>query len=451
MSNVRWLIWAVAAGLFAGLAYSLSPLTVWAAVTFVVMLRAAGRGLSPDEHVWFVRLVVLAFLLRIVAVAVLFLVSPHDSQGSGILFGDEAYALSRSWRMRNVLLGVPQLKYDYVTAFEGYGRSNYLWVMTYIQMLVGPAPYGLRVVNTLLYIMAVVYLFHLTRAAFGPPPAFGGLIVLLFLPTLFFWSISLLKESLYFVLTVLVLAAVVGGVRSRAWAVRAALAAAVVAGLWALRDLRDGGVVLAVSGLALGFAVLLVTRRAWTAGVAVATVLLALLAVAARPALRQSFAEWTRPAVSAHAGHVFTVGHAYKLMDEGYYVKPEPSPHEFDLTPAESARFVVRAVVSYFLVPLPWKVATNGELTYLPEHMFWYALILLVPAGAIAGFRRDPLVTCLLIAYVLPTAAVVALTTGNVGTLIRHRTLIVPYLVWVSAVGFCVLMRRLLPRGGLAS
>ena len=49
----------------------------------------------------------------------------------------------------------------------------------------------------------------------------------------------------------------------------------------------------------------------------------------------------------------------------------------------------------------------------------------------------------LLIASVLPTALVVAMTTGNVGTLIRHRTLIVPYLVWISAMGLPWMMRRL--------
>ena len=108
---------------------------------------------------------------------------------------------------------------------------------------------------------------------------------------------------------------------------------------------------------------------------------------------------------------------------------------DFDLTPGQAARFVVRAVISYIVMPLPWQMETRGELSYLPEQLFWYMLLLLAPFGAIVAVRRDPIVGSLLIAYVLPTAAVVALTTGNVGTLIRHRTLIAPYLVWVSALG----------------
>ena len=43
----------------------------------------------------------------------------------------------------------------------------------------------------------------------------------------------------------------------------------------------------------------------------------------------------------------------------------------------------------------------------------------------------------LLVAF---TAAVLALTTGNVGTLLRLRGLVTPYLIWLSALGLCALL-----------
>ena len=36
----------------------------------------------------------------------------------------------------------------------------------------------------------------------------------------------------------------------------------------------------------------------------------------------------------------------------------------------------------------------------------------------------------------------VALTGGNIGTLIRHRGLVVPYLVWLAAFGACTLLSK---------
>jgi hypothetical protein len=42
----------------------------------------------------------------------------------------------------------------------------------------------------------------------------------------------------------------------------------------------------------------------------------------------------------------------------------------------------------------------------------------------------------LLAGYMLPTAAAIALTNGNVGTLVRLRGIVIPYVIWLSAVGF---------------
>ena len=57
--------------------------------------------------------------------------------------------------------------------------------------------------------------------------------------------------------------------------------------------------------------------------------------------------------------------------------------------------------------------------------------------GLIAGARRDPQLTGLLAAYMVTAAVLVALASGNVGTLVRHRGLAVPYLLWFSALGAC--------------
>lgn len=429
----------VAAGVLLGAAFTLSPLTVLVVGPFALIVRHVARTLPSDERWWFLRLLTIAFLLRVAAILVLFAVSAHDRQAAGILFGDESYALMRSWRMRNVLLGIPQLKYDYVTAFEDYGRSSYLWVMTALQVLAGPSPYGLRVLNASLFLGAAIVLFRLTRRAFGAFAAFAGLTVLLFLPTLFFWSISLLKESFYFVLTVAVLAAAAELIVAVSWRRRTAAVLVLGGALYGLRDLRNGAVTLAVTGIALGLGGALVLARRTRIALVGAALAAAVVAVIVVPSLQRRAVHAVEEAASASAGHVFTVGHGYKLLDEGFYVEPT-ARRIFELTPEEAGRYLVRAVATYLLTPLPWQMETRGELSYLPEQLFWYVLLALAPIGAVVAVRRDRTVAALLIAYILPTAAVVALTTGNVGTLIRHRTLIVPYVVWVSALGFGVAM-----------
>jgi hypothetical protein len=438
----RWWLAAMVGGALLGVLYTLSPLTVVVACGAIALTAVSGRGLPDEERRWLIAILTVAFALRVVVVAALFLVSPHNSQGAGILFGDESYALYRSWRIRDVLLGIPILKYDYLIAYDNYGRSNFLSAITSVQTLFGPAPYALRLLNALIFVGAAVLLFRVARRAFGSLVAFSGLVVLLFLPTLFFWSISLLKESLYFVLTVIVLAAALGCMRSRSLPVTLATAACGGGALWALQGLRTGAVTIAVAGLALGFAARFAVEKTWRVWATALLLVVAAVLFLRRPAVQDRVLTGIAAAATEHAGHVFTVGHAYKLLDDTAYIFPRTKP-EFSLTPAEAGRFVLRAVGAYLVTPLPWQLATKGELAYLPEQILWYALIALAPLGVYAGYRRDAVVTCLLAGYLVPTALAVALTTGNVGTLIRHRTLIVPYLVWLSAIGAWAAISRI--------
>jgi hypothetical protein len=441
--QVRYALWAAVAGLIVAAVFTLSPLTVCVAVAVPFLLRAGGRGLPPAEARLLFTLLGTALALRVAAIAALFLLGDHDSQSARILVPDEAYTIARTLRIRNVLLGIPLLKYDYLIAFEEYGRTSYLWVVTGAQLLVGPSPYGLRLVNVLWFLAAAVLLFRLARRSYGPLPAFAGLTLLLFLPTWTFWSISLLKESLYFLLAATLLAAVVACVRAERWHTRLGLLVVAAGAVFALRDLRAGAVAMVLSGLVTGgiLYVLSANVRRFVVGV----VVLALVSVAllSRPAVQERVIAGLEAAAHTHIGHVFTVGYPYKLLDEGFYVSRGLEP---SLTAGEAARFVVRAAFSIVFVPVPGQDMPRSQIVQFPEHMIWYALIALLPLGLASGLARDRLLTCLLVGYVLPTGAIVALTNGNIGTLVRFRGLMTPYLVWIGCLGLCVMMQRVLVR-----
>jgi hypothetical protein len=83
----------------------------------------------------------------------------------------------------------------------------------------------------------------------------------------------------------------------------------------------------------------------------------------------------------------------------------------------------------------PWTIESRAALAFVPELMFWYCVLALLPVGLVAALRRDALVTAVLSAYAFGVGALVAVTGGNIGTLVRHRGLAVPYLIWLSAMG----------------
>ena len=104
-------------------------------------------------------------------------------------------------------------------------------------------------------------------------------------------------------------------------------------------------------------------------------------------------------------------------------------------TPPEQLRYVARATASLIAMPLPWQVRSATEMLFLPQQVVWYLLVLMAGIGSIAGVRRDPVVTFLLVATVLVSSMAVALNSGNIGTMVRHRDTVTPFIVWLSAVG----------------
>lgn len=442
-------VWGVAGGLILGLLYAASPLFMLTLAASAVLIALAGRDLPAAERRRIVAIIGAALAVRFALIAAMLLVNiPHLSDlGIGGLRGDDAYYLGRAIRARDILLDVTRGRYDFFVVTDEYGRTSYLQLLTFLQVMFGPTPYSMRAFNGLLFVTAGYLLFRLCRRGLGFTVSRVALIVVLFLPSLLASSISTSKEPLYFFTAVMLVTSALAAVRHPAMLGKAVAVAIAAICLWILDDLRRGALALCVSGLALAIVarVMFATSRRAIAGVAVAV--LALAMVWTQPALRQRVLDSTAAAAKMHAGHVFTSGHAYKLLDEGFYMHPgTPAAWVLELTEPQALRFLVRAGVSFLVTPLPWEMVSRSELLFFPEHLVWLLMIVFIPIGAVAGWRRDPAITTLLIGFALPTAAVLAVTTGNVGTLLRLRGLVTPYLIWFAVLGAFTVAERLLMR-----
>jgi hypothetical protein len=296
-------------------------------------------------------------------------------------------------------------------------------------------------------VTGALLLFRLCRPGFGSTAASLALIALLFMPSLIVSSISTSKEPSYFLVTTVMLTAAIAVIRRPAMIAKATAVIVVLACLSILDDLRRGALALGISGLALAIAarVLLATPRRAIAAFAVAMV--AAVALWMQPPIRERFLDATADVAKMHAGHVFTSGHAYKLLDEGFYMHPgTPAAWPLELTGLQAGRFLARAAASFVVTPLPWEMASLSELIFFPEHLLWMLIVLFVPIGAVVAWQRDASVTACLLGFAIPTAAVLAVTTGNVGTLLRLRGLVTPYLLWFAVIGALAVCEWLLTR-----
>src|SRR5712692_7433763 len=169
----RRLTGTIIAGLVIGAVYTLSPLTVWFTLGMVVLVGWAGRGLPDEERQWVRALVVVAIALRVIAVLWLFVTTAHARVPFGHFFGDEEYFIRRAIWLRNVALGLPVHGADLVYAFDDYSATSYVYILAFLFVLVGPAPYGVHLFSAALYLTAIVMLFRIVRGSFGGVPAFA--------------------------------------------------------------------------------------------------------------------------------------------------------------------------------------------------------------------------------------------------------------------------------------
>ena len=426
------LAWGAAIGMALGVAYTASPLTIWFAAVMAGVFWWAGRGLSARErrYVWGVLAVAVA--VRVLAIAALFLSSHPHLTASFFWDGDGVYLKHRAMAIRDVWSGIPISAVDFSNAFDrSYGWSSYLYVLAYLQYLTGPAPYGVHLLNVTTFVAAAVMLHRLARSAYGTAAALLGLALMLFLPTLISWSVSALKEALYIFLCAVGLMAVVSAIRATRMHERLFGVVLLAGAIAANNTLRAGAAVIMIVGIAAGLAGAIVIRRVALVLCVVILVPLAAARLWERPDVQAKIMAQLKLSAVLHIGNVRTEGHPYKLLDQRIYSNNAIAT----MTPAESLRFVVRALVGFIVVPLPWQITSRSEIVFLAQQVVWYILVVLACVGLVAGLRRDALVTCLLAGLASSGGAVVAINSGNIGSMVRFRDTIVPFVVWLSAVG----------------
>lgn len=431
-----------AGGLLLGVAYTLSPLSVWTAVAALLLGRALVRGLEGTERRVLLAIFVAALVLRVLVLAGLFLSVDHGATPFGSLFGDEEYFKRRSLWLRSMALGVNVSEADRTYALDEYSETSYLYLLAFVQMLVGDAPYGVHLFSMVAYLGAAVWMFRFTRRVFGPAPAALTFGAILFLPTLFLWSVSALRESVHFLLTLAPIAGVTDALTRARWRDRLIGVVAAAVALYALRDLRQGSMaVMAVSVVAGTTAALaVVTWRRLVLVVIVGS--LAAGVVLSRPSVQERLLTTVRSMALSHQGHAFTPGVHYKVLEPRFYRERALNVMD-DMTAWEAGRYVFRAMVAAIVVPLPWHAETRLLQAYLPEHMLWLLMCLLLPVGVWAAARRHPAASFIMASYIAVMLTGVALRSGNVGTLVRHRGLVLPFMIVLSAVAVCHLLARL--------
>lgn len=399
-------------GLSAAIAtVAFQELGLWAA-------RRVGRQIEGASFIFLA-----AFLVRVIAGFGLFAVL-EALRGRGTWFqDDEVFDIAGHWVSR-IARG------EGLSLFpaQSYFLDNlYAYSLAALYSLFGYQPLAPRAFNAALSALSAVLLADLARRAFQRPAvtrlvAAGAIL----LPSLVIWSLTTFKEPLVLVAGLVALRALHQALR--VWPDRGAVATQLLvlaAASAVVNDLRHAAflVLAAVALLALVGRILtnLRGRRALAAGATLLAFLVLVLAASRVWVPDSLLGRITQPAELAQA-----------LGDRRSTEAGADAPADAVAlnTPADLARQLAFALFA----PTPWSANGTFEAAAAVETLVWDGLLV----GALFGWRtrpRDGIFVLVLGAYGLTTWLGLALTEGNVGNLIRHRTMLAPPLLLLGAAG----------------
>lgn len=413
----------------------LSPVTLVSGAILCGITAAACRGLTGLERRIVLFTMVSAIAIRVAIIGGLFLTADPSHIISFSYDGDGLWEKLRSLWIRNHWLGIPVHPRQLEDAITLYGWSSYIYVMAYTQYLLGPSPYAVHLLSVCCFVGAAALLYRMIRRPFGPVAGVVALIAILYTPTLLMWSVAAMRESFYLLsLTIFVVGLVLAGRSPR---LMGRLAGLLLAGcsLWLADTIRVGAVVILAASGALAIAGSFVTRRAYL-------LLIALLVVpplgwyaSQRTGVQARVLAQLRQAAITHRGNVNEEGHGYKILDQRIY-QIEPMVEGIQsMTWPEAERYVARSLVAVALMPYPWQAASRTEVLFIPQQVIWYVIVCLAIIGTVRGLRTEPFPTWALLALSVVTCVLMAPNEGNIGTMVRHRDTILPFIICLAALG----------------
>ena len=412
----------------------LAPVGVFAVLGGLgLLLAAAGR--PPEERRTLARLFALSFVLRVAAAIVIYhfgLVDVLGDEDSSGWYG--GWGIAAAWKGDPQFAGV---RPDFMQALHQINQGQYYLFGVFLYLLGVPSRLSLAMLSAMAGSLTVALVYRIGRRLFDRDAAErAGMWAALF-PSLVVWSAQTLKEPfvllfecsiVYAVVTlrerasfkmiVLLLGALIALYTMRFYAAYVSAAAAVLILAWPRRDHRAESLSVAAavaSAIVLG----LFSLRLWSVEA-------------------ERIAQFNLGAVDAWRVALATGTGSGKLL-----------PYDVS-TPRGLLSAFPASAASFLLSPYPWAVTGSLRLRLaLVDVTLWYWLIPAVLAGLRAAWRMHRAAVGMLTLFIVPLTVLYSILYGNAGLAFRERAQIMVLCLIFAGLGLALKRRAALdrPRG----
>lgn len=447
----------ILSGIAVGLWVFLSEGTFFILSFALIIFFILKYTLPPEGRDFAFRLIIIGLALRIIlAVGYYYL---YLVPGNADILGPDGESYSqRGWYISRLLLGqnynvVPnnseyifknynEILYSYkgnIPPADLYQVGIHSYFIAVLYAIYGYSPLMLRMVNSTLSILTAIMIFFLAREIFDKKIGKISMALLIFVPSCLIFSITVLRDpAIIFLLTLIVwLMLRFQNTRNIVFLILAFISVVLTS---ALRS----AIILPLL-LFMLLSLLMSLKVKWFKKIIIAVIIFFLLM--SIPSLVNQVYYRLKPEnfFSTHIGYLNTPGNNYRIFPERCYESSNATSNRLvGVGPLEVMQAAISGIMHLFGEPLPVRFMQNKGYIFI---FFQTALFLLfmpfILLGLLFGLRYRAYKMIPVSIYLLIFIALIVMSEGNVGTVIRHRDMLIPFLIILGVAGCCAKLGKL--------
>jgi hypothetical protein len=140
--------------------------------------------------------------------------------------------------------------------------------------------------------------------------------------------------------------------------------------------------------------------------------------------------------VDMQVGFFKTGGSVYKVYDDGFY-----DGYVSDLRLSNVVLYMVKGWIYFVFSPFPWNITSTLQLVTMPQVILWYVLAFFAVWGLFGITKARAMYSLVVLTYIFVITFSMGMISGNMGTALRHRDVILPLFFIFSAAGIVRIFR----------
>ena len=392
--------------------------------------------LKEEDRAFLFKIFFYGYLSRVLVACILHLATMRYERNPGFLIDDGWTYSVNGWAIANKLeRGLP-IDTESVRSISVTNTVNlYDYINGWIYFIVGYNPLTVFFLNCFLGAVTPLFLYFMTRSIFNRSAARLTAILCGFWPSIFLWSTQNLKEPLNVFLVVVCFWAFILFLK-RINPFYLAIGGFALYALLRLRSIVAGIIVISVI-LQLLFLIIRLIKR-WPVLFLAMIPIFVIAAINSNHIIEQymsliqnsgmdvsSIARTTGELRKARASHSLAILPDYEIVDFRSLIVYLPV-----------------GLIAVLFAPFPWQVFSVSQMMAGPEMLVWYLMFSNTAKGAWFALKKKSEYTVCIFAYIMMILMILGAIEGNAGTIFRHRSIAMVFLLMFMAVGIDMKEKR---------